>query len=264
MASPKEGNAPIESAGFGATQSWKRTAIEAVVVLGVLALVVWGAVALLGVVAEGVAVRLPASIDTTIGNAGGEAMRAQSKVLGDDDPRTRRTRVVFDRLVENLTPEERRELGALRLTVIEDAQVNAFAMPGGEVFVLTGLLDRAKDDDALVEGVLAHELGHAIKRHGTRTLARSSAVRVAVFSLIGGDSEAIAVLATGAVKLTELSYSRDMETEADAFGADLLQRMGKPVDGLARFLESLESQPVPEMLSTHPDPKARADELRKR
>ena len=130
--------------------------------------------------------------------------------------------------------------------------------------MLTGLLDRARDDDALIEGVLAHELGHAIARHGTRTLARSSAVRIAVLSLVGGDSETIALLASGAVKLTELSYSRDMETEADAFGAGLLQRMGKPVDGLARFLESLESQPVPEMLSTHPDPKARAEELRKR
>jgi predicted Zn-dependent protease len=55
-----------------------------------------------------------------------------------------------------------------------------------------------------------------------------------------------------------------MESEADAFGLDLLQRAGYDGDGLARFLESLETQPVPELLSTHPDPRARAEAIRDR
>src|SRR4029453_19619355 len=85
---------------------------------------------------------------------------------------TARVERVFEELRSGRTPEETRALVSPRVTVLKDEQVNAFALPGGEVFVLTGLLDRVKDDDDLLRGVLAHELGHAVHRHGVRSIAR--------------------------------------------------------------------------------------------
>ena len=80
--------------------------------------------------------------------------------------------------------------------------------------------------------------------------------------IIGEVDELVVMLAAGASELDGLSHSRDMETEADVFGVDLLRRAGHDADGLARFMESLGTQPVPELLSTHPDPLERAKTIR--
>jgi predicted Zn-dependent protease len=204
-------------------------------------------------------------VDATIGAAGGEAMRAQHSgrppASAEQEARAAR---VFDALRASLTAEEAERLGRPRLTVVSDPTVNALAFPGGEVFVFTGLLERTQGDDDALRGVLAHELGHAVERHGVRALVRSSLFAMAL-SYVLGDIEGItATLAAGASRLDQLSYSRDMEEEADTFAVMLLRRSGHSPEGLARFLESLESQPVPELLSTHPDSAERAREIRER
>src|SRR5690606_27342106 len=141
----------------------------------------------------------------------------------------------FDELRDAMTEEEKNILRNPRVTVVVDEQVNAFALPGGEVFVLTGLLERVEDDDALLRGVLAHELGHAVRRHGVRLLARKAAFGVAIALIIGQVDEVVVTLAAGASELDGLSHSRAMETEADEFGVNLLGRAGHDADGLARF-----------------------------
>jgi predicted Zn-dependent protease len=86
-----------------------------------------------------------------------------------------------------------------------------------------------------------------------------------VFIFVTGDlNDITTTLIAGASQLDSLSYSRSMEEEADAFGVDVLARRKENPEGLARFLESLESQPVPEFLSTHPDSKERAKAIRER
>jgi len=217
----------------------------------------------LGCAAESLATQLPLSIDERIGKAGAEQMRSKYD-LGRQptEEQIKRVERIFGELREALTDEETEILKNPRVTVVVDDQVNAFALPGGEVFVLTGLLDRVKDDDALIRGVLAHELGHAVKRHGIRGLARKTAFWAVIAMLVGDVDALVVLLAEGASQLDGLSHSRDMETEADIFGVDLLKRAGHDAEGLARFLESLESQPVPELLSTHPDPLERASEIR--
>jgi len=249
--------------GFGKSQSVKRTLAElgvAIIALVILFLVARFA---LGCAAESLATQLPLSVDEQIGKAGAEQLRSKYD-LGrrPTDEQIKRVDRIFNELRAALTDEDAEILKNPRVTVVADPQVNAFALPGGEVFVLTGLLERVGDDDDLVRGVLAHELGHAVKRHGIRGLARKTAFFAVVAMLVGDVDGMVVLLAEGASQLDGLSHSRSMETEADLFGVDLLKRAGHDPDGLARFLESLDSAPVPELLSTHPDPRERAAAIR--
>lgn len=249
----------------GFHQSTRRTLVEIGVLLAALVALLVALRGCAGCLTSVVVSQLPPSADAAIGKAGGEAVRLQYKAApsstGEQSARAER---VFDELRESLTPEEARILGNPRVTVVGDAQVNAFALPGGEVFVLTGLLDRVKDNDDLLRGVLAHELGHAVRRHGVRSLVRDSIYGLAISFLLGGADAVSTSILAGASQLEGLRYSRSMEEEADEFGAMLLERSGHSPEGLALFLESLESAPVPELLSTHPDSTERAKAIRER
>jgi Zn-dependent protease with chaperone function len=257
---------PGPGAGSGFGQSWKRTAIEVGALLALLGLLLLGIRGCAGCASSAIVSALPADVDASIGKAGGEAMRAQYGMGADKVTPEQRARVekIWNELRENLTPEETAILVNPRITVVADPQVNAFALPGGEVFVLTGLLDRVKDDDDLIRGVLAHELGHAVHRHGVRGLVRNGIYGIGL-SLLFGDLDAVTgTVIAGASRLDRLSHSRSMEEESDDFGVTLLQRAKRDPEGLARFLETLESAPVPELLSTHPDSAGRAKAIRDR
>jgi predicted Zn-dependent protease len=217
-----------------------------------------------GALTDTIVARIPPSTDQSVGHAFAEMQRQSHRLDAPVDPAVAaRIERAFNDVVAALTPAERAALPGLRVTCVRDDTPNAFALPGGEVFVLTGLVDRAGDDLAL-RGVLAHELGHAVRRHGMRRLVGDQFVTIAATVLLGdiaGVSGTMVALASG---LEGLRYGRSMEDEADAFGATLLARRGDSVEGLARFLESLGTQPVPSVLSTHPDPVERARLLRAR
>jgi len=249
--------------GFTKSQSARRTLIELGIALLALVALVWLGRWGIGCSAERLAMSLPLSVDEKIGAAGAEQMRAKYE-LGEQATAAQEQRVerVFGELRSALDADETKTLRNPRVTVVVDKQVNAFALPGGEVFVLTGLLERVGPDDAMLRGVLAHEIGHAVRRHGVRGLARRAALSLVVAAVFGKVDAVAATLAAGASELDGLSHSREMESEADAFAVELLRRAGYNPDGLARFLESLGSAPVPELLSTHPDPLERARAIR--
>jgi len=251
---------PAAHHGFGKNKKRRRWEIAGLIVL-VLVLLVGGR-SCLGLAADLIARNLPYSVDAEIGELAADEFRKKYELAGDPTAeQVDRVETLFEDLQDGLQAEDKKVLSNARVTVVVDDTVNAFALPGGEVFVLTGLLDRLEGDDDQLRGVLAHELGHAIKRHGLRSLARRAAIGI-VLSLMIGDDAFVGTLIEGAAQLDTLGHSRSMETEADEFGTDLLIRTGNDVEGLARFLESLGSQPVPELLSTHPDPADRADEIR--
>lgn len=251
--------------GFSQSQSWRRTAFEFAVIIAIIGGLIFGLRACAGCAAEPITSALPASVDAAIGRASAEAIRAQHAAAEPPAPeQVARVERIFGELKGALTPEQTRVLVAPRVTVVRDSQVNAFALPGGEVFVLTGLLGRVGDDDDMLRGVLAHELGHSVHRHGVRGLVRSGIYGIVLSYALGDVDGIAAALIAGASKLTELEYSRSMEDEADAFGVDLLERAGKSAEGMARFMESLESAPIPELVSTHPDSKERAKRIRER
>ena len=144
--------------------------------------------------------------------------------------------------------------------VIDDPQVNAFALPGGFVFVHTGLLLKA-DNEAEVAGVLAHELAHVAARHGTRQASRGQIANLASIPLVfmGGWGGYAARQAAGlAVPLTFLKYSRNFEREADLLGLQYLYKAGYDPAAMVDFFEKLEAMEkekpgtMAELFRSHP------------
>ncbi len=154
-----------------------------------------------------------------------------------------------------------REIGA-RLTkgskyaykwyVAEDPAINAFAVPGGYVVVNTGLI-QAADSAEEVAGVLAHEVQHIELRHTLKNMAHSLGLRVAL-SLFLGDVGSSA-LGDMAARLSELRFSRELESESDRLGLLALKRAGIAPQGMLTFFDKLgkqEGAAPPALLSTHP------------
>ena len=140
------------------------------------------------------------------------------------------------------------------LLVLDTPHVNAFAAPGGYIVVFRGLIEKTRSPEELA-GVLAHEIEHVEKRHGTRAVLRSVAFW-ALISLVTGDSSATLVQLFG--MLGELRYLRDDEAEADR-GA--MRRMvaaridARAMIGVYRMLakESVEMPKMVQYFSTHPE-----------
>lgn len=141
----------------------------------------------------------------------------------------------------------------VQVRVVDSGIENALALPGGEVVVFRGLLERAGGGDELA-GVLAHEIGHAQYRHGMQQYIRANALSL-LFSVVatGGLSDIGSMLGQ---TLVTLSYGRDAEREADDYAVETLNRAGISGDGLAGFFarHSGGSEPsgMLSVLSTHP------------
>jgi predicted Zn-dependent protease len=142
-------------------------------------------------------------------------------------------------------------------SVVRDPTINAFAVPGGHIFVHTGLL-RAVETEAELAGALAHEASHVEARHGTELLTRAYGINT-LLDLLGdeeGDLERIAedLVGGGAVA----KFSRDAEREADALGIVHLASAGYRPEGIAGFFEALLEQQdrragvVDQFFASHP------------
>jgi Zn-dependent protease with chaperone function len=143
---------------------------------------------------------------------------------------------------------------------------NAFALPGTAIVVTDELVALAEADDEIA-AVLAHELGHIAHRHALRSLLQNVGVGVLVAGALGDFTSVSAASGSLPVLLTELHYSRSFEREADADGADRLDRAGIPREHLARMLERLAAShggdgPWTSYLSTHPATEERVRALR--
>jgi predicted Zn-dependent protease len=168
-------------------------------------------------------------------------------------------RAALDRLTANLAAAA----GApydFRVAVLDLPVNNAFALPGGRIVIFKGLIDFAESPDE-VAGVLAHEIGHVVERHGTERIVQSLGLGF-FFGIMLGDFGSSAVALAGET-LVNLSYSRDAETEADSVAVDLLGQAGVASGGLASFFKRLEESgpemhPALQMLSSHPASELRA------
>ncbi|MCW5978179.1 MAG: M48 family metalloprotease [Bryobacteraceae bacterium] len=149
-----------------------------------------------------------------------------------------------------------------QFTLINDDSINAFALPGGPIFVHSGLLE-AGDNEAQVAGVLAHEISHVALRHGTAQASKASMIQLpAVLAGVAiGQESALAQLGQLGLGLGVnsliMKYSRDAEREADALGARIMAQAGLDPIEMAKFFEKLEAQGGargPQFLSSHPNP----------
>ena len=147
--------------------------------------------------------------------------------------------------------------------VAETDAVNAFAAPGGQIVVLSGLVKAAQSPDE-VAGVLAHEMGHVVERHATESIVRALGLSLLLELLLGDASGVAGLAAEIGEALIGLSYSRGDEAEADSVAIALLTAAGIRADGLAAFLARLDEEGREAanglaFLSTHPSSRERAE-----
>lgn len=145
--------------------------------------------------------------------------------------------------------------GELRVVVINDPMVNAFALPGGRIAVFDGLLQKAESGDE-VSGVLAHEMGHVALRHPTRALLRQLGISALRRFALGDWGESVATAGSLGETMLALRNGRQAEREADAAALATLQRAGLRADGLHSFFLRMakngDAAQALGWLSTHP------------
>ena len=191
----------------------------------------------------------------------------QLPILPDSDPVT----IYVQRLGRQLAAHAPGEKWPYSFHVVNQKEINAFALPGGPVFVNLGTI-QAADNEAELAGVIAHEISHVVQRHGTRAASKQMAAQLPL-AILGG------VMGEGALaQMTQMglsfgvgSYflrnSRKAESEADLLGTDIMYDSGFNPRAMSDFFNKLERQGGvargPQFLSDHPDPGNRAEAVAK-
>lgn len=167
------------------------------------------------------------------------------------------------------------------LTIIEHPMVNAYCAPAGSIVVYSGLIDfcveaakQKKIDSAAAAicGVLSHEISHGVLRHGIETLSWMPILLIvmlfaqAFFISLGFGMEEVRLLNTVFEDIVQfflrLPHSRNVESEADLLGAELLERSGLPINDYPKILSLLQTGEA-EWFSTHPAPERRSTAIKK-
>lgn len=172
------------------------------------------------------------------------------------------------------------DVGAARYSfevhVLEDASVNAFALPGGITVLHTGLILKAETPEEIL-GVMAHEIAHVTEQHSMRGLIQAAGTTMLLSAVLGDVGGLGGVLINNSSFLLRMSFSREKESEADAVGLGFLVKAGIDPQGMVAFFERLRqieeemladggmdiSVPGMELLSTHPATEQRIADLQK-
>ena len=196
---------------------------------------------------------------------------AQAKAQGAlDTPaaQTKRVQAISRKLIAQVgvfRPDARH--WAWEIHLLKSGEVNAWCMPGGKIAVYTGLLDKIKPTDAELAAVLGHEISHALREHAREQVSRQMATNVglSILSAVTG-SQAVADLGSSLTQVMfTLPNSRSNETEADRMGVELAARAGydpRAAITLWQKMERAGGGGQPEILSTHPSPQSRIEDLK--
>jgi predicted Zn-dependent protease len=157
-------------------------------------------------------------------------------------------------------------------TVVDEPAVNAFALPGGYIYVTRGILPFL-NDEAQLAGVLGHEIGHVTARHSAQqyTKATSAGIGLALLSIFVPQTRPLQGVAETALGVLFLKHGRDDEMQADRLGVEYTAKTGWNPAGVAGMLTTLgrldeasgSRRGVPNWMSTHPAPADRVSEVRK-
>jgi predicted Zn-dependent protease len=203
--------------------------------------------------------------DVELGKAAAQEVRKQVEIVNNQELQS-----YISRLGHRLSSVPQAEDYPYTFTLVNDSSINAFALPGGPVFVHIGLL-KAADNEAQLVGVLAHEISHVALRHATSEASKATLVQlpaVVAGQAIGQESTIAQLGQLGlglGVNSVLLKYSRDAEREADALGTQIMSQAGYNPLEMARFFEKLEAEGgarAPEFLSSHPNPGNRVSAVR--
>jgi hypothetical protein len=147
--------------------------------------------------------------------------------------------------------------------VIAQKEINAFALPGGPVYVNIGTITAAANESELA-GVIGHEIGHVVMRHSTNQASKAGLLQ-GIAGLAGAKGGQVAGILTGlGAGLVSMKYSRDAESQADVMGAQILYDSGINPQGMVSFFETLSAEAGrggPQFLSDHPNPGNRAQRV---
>lgn len=162
--------------------------------------------------------------------------------------------------------------------IVDSEEPNAFALPGGYVYVSRGLLVLVNSEDELA-GVIGHEIGHVAARHGVQRLTRAAPIGLVTgitSAAVGLVSSGLANVVSGTGSLLNSAilspYSREQENEADAIGQELAAKAGWDPDGITHFLNTLDRETVRKgdnnkgisFLATHPSTPERVQKTKQR
>ncbi len=176
-------------------------------------------------------------------------------------------RRVGDRLVENTVATTTPYRSSFNFHLLADNKtVNAFALPGGQIFITVALLSRLKTEDQLA-GVLGHEIGHVLARHSAERLAQMELAQglTGAAGMASGGGANGAYIAQTVANMMQLKYGREQELQSDELGVRLMLEAGYNPEELIEVMEILKqaSGPnrVPEHQSSHPDPENRKEKI---
>jgi Zn-dependent protease with chaperone function len=231
-------------------------------VLSGIIFVLFGLWAFSNVILGVIVAAMPSSWETQIGDSSFRHLTAIIKPL-NDPAYTNRLYLVTQRLKKGF-PDDAPKFNYI---VGDDDMVNAFALPGGHVVVMRGLIEEATPDE--LAGVLSHEVSHVIRKHGMRHLAQMIGPVLVIKYLFNADGALAAMIAVSA-KLSDLQYSRANETEADDRGFDTLVKANIDPRSLTSFFRKIQVEERrrrrgdDDYFSTHPATSARIKHLEQR
>jgi predicted Zn-dependent protease len=205
--------------------------------------------------------------DVQLGREAAAEVRQQYPII-QDERLARYLAKLGDRLVAVAPPELKNPVYEFSFTPVNLKEINAFALPGGPMFVHRGMFDAAAAEGEIV-GVMAHELSHVLLRHGTANASKAQNPWLQLGQVAGAIGGAMAggqvgsAIAQGSqfgLGTLLLRYSRDFEKQADILGSQIMARAGYDPRALAHMFETIECESKgsggsgPQWMSSHPNP----------
>jgi Zn-dependent protease with chaperone function len=233
-------------------QTWRIVAWSLAAAASIVLLALFG----IPIIAERLAPFVPAAIEARIG----QAFEQQARIMFGKACTGVEGQAAFTSLVEKVRRAGGVERG-LDAQVLLSEMPNAFAAPGGKVYVLNGLIEKARNPDE-VAGVLAHELGHVHNNHNMRKIIQAGGTSFLIGLLFGDMTGGGAIIFAGQA-LLNASYSRDAEREADEFAIETMRKLGRSAKPMGEFLVRLAGREPGKtsIFSSHPLSKERLDRM---
>ncbi|HEY7171998.1 MAG TPA: M48 family metalloprotease [Vicinamibacterales bacterium] len=212
--------------------------------------------------------------DVELGREAAAEVRRQYPIIQNDQISAYLTRL-GDRLIAGAPPELKDPVYEFSFTPVNLKEINAFALPGGPMFVHRGMIEAAAGE-AEVAGVMAHELSHVLLRHGTANATKAQNPWLQIGQIAGALGGAVVGGAMGSyiaqgsqfgLGTLLLRYSRDFEKQADLLGAQIMARAGYDPRALAHMFETINKEAEsaggsgPQWMSDHPNPGNRTQYL---
>jgi Zn-dependent protease with chaperone function len=214
---------------------------------------------------EAIARKVPGQWEQSFGDQAFEQIRREGKIVTDSGWDAH-----LEKITARLLPVVSQNGYSFQFHILRDTNVNAFALPGGHIVILTGLLE-ASDSAEEVAGVLAHEMAHVTRRHSLRNVIQSAGLVILAQTFLGDASGLVTVAGEGSRFLLKQKFSRDFEREADDTGWNYLVEANIDPRGMTRFFARIKAmidqsdsaafEHSLALLNTHPTSQERIDRL---